>query len=151
MPLRRFLTTPPSSWGRDPDNFASLIEAGSGRQGIDRIGDFSEWYAAEFPDRTEPDLDNIRMVLVGLGTDESAKRIVNLLAHAGLDIQLLTFQASRRGDEVLLARRVETTEPQSQGRAATGGTKAGNRRLLEQLTEEQSALIQASLFNSFQL
>lgn len=125
---------------RDASEFANLIQAGSGHHGIDRIDDFSEWYAAEFPDVSEPDLDNIRMVLVGLGVDERAKRIVNMLARTGLDIQLMTFQAFRRGEEVLLARRVETVDPASSSGDAAEGTKAGNRRLLEQLANEQEVL-----------
>jgi len=124
----------------DSDEFASLIQAGSGHHGIDRIDDFSEWYAAEFPGTSEPDLDSVRMVLVGLGVDERAKRIVNMLARSGLDIQLMTFQAFRHGDEVLLARRLETVDPKSSGSKASEGTKAGNRRLLEQLATEQEVL-----------
>ena len=123
--------------GRDPDDFADLIQTSSGRHGIDRIDDFSEWFSAEFPDVTEPDLTSLRLVLVGLGVDERAKRIVNLLARSGLDIQLLTFQAFRRGGEALLARHVETVDPQVRPRASGVGTKRGNRQLLDELAREQ--------------
>ena len=94
----------------------------------------------EFPDVAEPDLDHLRMVLVGLGVDERAKRIVNLLARSGLDVQLLTFQAFRRGDEVFLAPQVETVEPKGRSGGGGGGTKEGNRRLLEELAREQGVL-----------
>lgn len=104
--------------------------------GIDRIDDFTEWFSSEFSDLSEPNLDSLRLVLVGLGVDISAKRIVNLLARSGLDIQLLTFQAFRRGEEVLLARQNETVEPiRPPGNG--GGTKAGNRKVLEELAREQ--------------
>ena len=36
--------------GRDPDEFAGLVEENSGKNGIVRIDDFSDWYRGEFPD-----------------------------------------------------------------------------------------------------
>lgn len=125
---------------RDSDDFAKLIENNSGRLGIDRINDFTEWFSTEFSDLPEPDLDSLRLVLVGLGVDRSAKRIVNLLARSGLDIQLLTFQAFRRGEEILLARQIETVEPKGRGAGSVGGTKEGNQRILEELAREQNVL-----------
>lgn len=122
---------------RDPADFADLIQTSSGRYGIDKIDDFSDWFSAEFPEVAEPDLSSLRLVLVGLGVDDRAKRIVNLLARSGLDIQLLTFQAFRRGSETLLARQVETIEPIARPRGAGGGTKRGNRQLLDELAREQ--------------
>ena len=121
---------------RDPRDFAKLIEGSSGHLGVDRIDDFAEWFSTEFPNMVETDLDSLRMVLVGLGVDERAKRIVNLLARSGIDIQLLTFQAFRRGSEVLFARQVETVEPITRA-ASSGGTKQGNRRILEDWAREQ--------------
>jgi len=126
--------------GRDSDDFANLIESNSGRLGIDRINDFTEWFSTEFSNLSEPKLDNIRLVLVGLGVDMAAKRIVNLLAREGLDIQLLTFQAFRREEEILLARHIETVEPKGRGTSSVGGTKEGNRKILEELAREQNVL-----------
>ena len=124
----------------EPEDFAKLIENGSGRLGIDQIENFSEWFSTEFPEVSEPALDDLRMVLVGLGLDERAKRIVNLLARSGIDIQLLTFQAFRREDEVFLARQSETVEPRVRGLSSGGGGKEDNRRALEALAREHAVL-----------
>lgn len=124
---------------RDAEDFATLVEENSGRHGIEPIKDFADWYKGEFPDVSEPPPADLRLVLVGLGVDDRAVRIVNYLAQGGVDIQLLTFQAFRHGSETLLARRLETVEP-AVGRATpSGGTKQGNERLLQQLAEEQGA------------
>lgn len=125
---------------RDDEGFASLIETSSGRLGIDRIDDFTEWFSTEYPEIGAPELADMRLVLVGLGVDERAIRVVNLLARSGLDVQLLTFQAFRRGDEVLLARRTESVEPKVSQGSTGSGTKAGNRRILEELAREQGVL-----------
>lgn len=125
---------------RDEEGFADLIESSSGRLGIDRIEDFAEWFSTEFPGAGAPDLARMRLILVGLGVDDRAGRMVNLLARSGMDIQLLTFQAFRRGEEILLARNVETVEPRSRQADGAAGTKAGNRRLLEELAREQGVL-----------
>ncbi len=126
--------------GRDPQDFASLIEASSGRLGIDRIEDFSSWFSSEFTGLNEPDLADLGMVLVGLGVDEKAKRVVNFLAQSRVDIQLLTFQAFQRGDEVFLARQVETVEPRTKSGGKRAGTKVENRRALEELAQEYGVL-----------
>ena len=97
----------------DPE-LATLIAERSGKHGIKRIADFEEWYASQAGDALRP----VRMVLVGLGMDMSAHRMVAYLAESGIDIRLLTFHGYMHGDSMLLARQVRTAEdPQKPPRA----------------------------------
>ena len=122
---------------REPESLAALVQENSGRHGIERIKDFADWYQSEFPDVDEPPPAGLRMVLVGLGADERAKRMVNFLAASGVDIQLLTFQAFVSEGQTLLARHVETVEPTTRRTSPSGGTKESNRRTLEQLADDK--------------
>lgn len=115
---------------------AGFVEEHSGRHGIEPIEDFVDWYAREHPE-TELLKDVPRMVLVGLGVDERAKRIVNFLADAGIDVQLLTFHAFRSDGQLLLARQVESDLPSKVGRESSGPTKEENRQVLLELAEQQ--------------
>lgn len=85
---------------------ATLIAERSGKNGIRKIVDFEEWYASQAGDSYRP----IRMVLVGLGMDMSAHRMVAYLAESGIDIRLVTFHGYKHGDSMLLARQVRTAE-----------------------------------------
>ncbi len=99
---------------------ATLIAEQSGKHGITRIADFDEWYASQAGDALRP----VRMVLVGLGMDVSAHRMVAYLAERGIDIRLLTFHGYMHGDSMLLARQVRTAEdPRTPPRA---GPSAGD-------------------------
>lgn len=120
----------------DPEHFARLIEQHSGRNGIDAIEDFDDWYAREYS--TAPDLldEPPKMVLVGLGVDERATRIVNFLADSGIEIQLLTYHAFKSNGQLFLARQVETVEPADRRSKAGGGTKQERRRALLDSAEE---------------
>jgi hypothetical protein len=122
---------------REPEDIAILVQENSGRNGVERIPDFADWYQGEFPDVDEMPPVGLRMVLVGLGVDERAKRMVNFLAASGVDIQLLTFQAFISEGQTLLARNVETVEPTTRRTTAAGGTKEANRRILEQSAKEK--------------
>jgi hypothetical protein len=121
----------------EPAEFARWIERSSGSRGIPVIQDFGDWFAREFPDEAGFEPARTRMVLIGLGADERAKRIVNYLADRGIDIQLLTFHAFRRGSETFIARQTETNEPT---RVPTGGSqsKEENERALLKLAEEMN-------------
>ena len=81
---------------------ATLIAERSGKNGISKIADFEEWYGSQGGDSIKP----VRMVLVGLGMDVSAHRMVAYLADRGIDVRLLTFHGYIRGDDMLLARQV---------------------------------------------
>ena len=66
---------------------ATLIAEHSGKHGINKITDFEEWYGSQGGDSIRP----VRMVLVGLGIDTTAQRMVDYLAGRGIDIRLVTF------------------------------------------------------------
>ena len=97
----------------DAVRFGALIEKHSGRHGVDRIEDFADWYRQEHPGESEFPLDRPRMVLVGLGVDDRARRVVNFLAESQVDIQLMTFYAFREDGKLFLARQIESESPKS--------------------------------------
>ena len=98
-------------------HLAGLIQEYSGRLGIDKIEDFEDWYSQEYAGSTDALAEAPRIVLVGLGVDDRARRIVQFLAKRGTEIQLLTFYGFRRDDQLFLAREsvtpnvVDTTRP----------------------------------------
>lgn len=114
----------------DPSRLARLIEDSSGQRGVEKIPDFPDWYGREYPTSPGPLAQPPRMVLVGLGADERARRIVNFLAQSGIDVQLLTFHAFRANGALLLARQVESEAVSSP--VNSGGTKEDNRRALQE-------------------
>lgn len=88
-----------------PDSeLATLITERSGTAGITRISDFEEWYGSQGGDSIKP----VKMVLVGLGIDTSARRMVAYLADRGIDVELLTFHGYVHREALLLARQVRT-------------------------------------------
>lgn len=93
---------------RSEEDLARFVEEHSGHRGIDKIGDFADWYASAHPDAVEALDQPPRMILVGLGVDERARRIVNFLAESGVDIRLLTFQAFELDGRLIVARQVES-------------------------------------------
>lgn len=116
----------------EAEKFARLVEQSSGRDGIESIEDFPDWYAQEYPNATDALAQKPKLVLVGLGADDRARRIVNFLAGSGIDIQLLTFQAFQLDGKLLFARQVETTSPTVRSDSTSAATKEGNRRLLHE-------------------
>ena len=111
----------------DAVRFGALIEKHSGR-GVDRIEDFADWYRQEHPGESEFPLDRPRMVLVGLGVDDRARRVVNFLAESQVDIQLMTFHAFREDGKLFLARQIEGESP---GPGPRPFTKESNLRALQ--------------------
>ena len=97
----------------DADGLGSHIENQSGKNGIENIDDFEDWYSKlrESNELPEEDLEALkppRMVLVGLGVDDTTERMVNYMASGGMDISLLTFYGFVNTDgKTLLARNVE--------------------------------------------
>lgn len=122
---------------RSPEDLARLIEQHAGRNGVEPIEDFLEWFETEFPNAPEAPPGKPRMVLLGLGADERAKRMVNYLAAQGFDIQLLTFQAFRASDRVFLARTVQSQPPVSREGVVQRGQKDSNLQTLTELAERQ--------------
>ena len=88
------------------EDLAQLISEGTGRDGIDRIGNFEEWYREEYR-KSLDELRPLRMFLVGLGTDETTKRMVDYIAERGVDISLLTFYGFEYAGKTLLAKQVQ--------------------------------------------
>ena len=125
----------------DP-RLATLIAEQSGKHGITKISDFKEWYASQYqPDALRP----VRMVLVGLGMDKSAHRMVAYLAERGIDIRLLTFHGYMQGDSMLLARQVRTVEdprtpPRARPTASDLNRKASEYGVLEIWKDAKASL-----------
>ena len=122
----------------DIDELCHHLEDGSGKRGIEKIQDFQDWYNENYPNSGDALSEKPRIVLVGLGADNRTVRMVNFLAESALDIQLLTFHAFRRGDQLFLAKQIETTIPISRderGRTQRA-TKDSNLAFLNSKAEE---------------
>jgi hypothetical protein len=119
----------------DEEKLARLIEASSGRLGITQIGDFQDWYSGEFPDSEGVLARPAKMVVVGLGADERARRMVAFLKQRGVDIQLLTFQAFQSGGQLFLTKEVPDSPVVRPG-PGSDNSKEGNRRILHQRAAE---------------
>ena len=122
----------------DAVRFGALIEKHSDRLGVDRIEDFADWYRQEHPGESEFPLDRPRMVLVGLGVDDRARRVVNFLAESQVDIQLMTFYAFREDGKLFLARESESPKPPDPG---VRTTKASNLRALHDTAKSLARII----------
>ena len=83
------------------------IAENSGRHGVGKIENFETWYEDHDDWDSLEALRPVRIVLVGLGADESAQRMVDWLVVKGVEIDLLTFVGYRCGDRMLLARQLE--------------------------------------------
>ena len=103
---------------------ATLIAEQSGKNGIDEITDFDEWYANQW----DGDIKPVQMALVGLGADANARRMVDYLAERGVDIRIVTFHGYARGDAMLLARQVQTSDNPSPG----SHSRVSNQKAVEQ-------------------
>lgn len=88
------------------EELVELIQAKSGTNGIDRIEDFEAWYGERIG-RPWENLRPLRMVLVGLGADGEARRIVEFLQGYAVRIELLTFHGFRHKDTTILAVQAE--------------------------------------------
>ncbi len=91
----------------DLDALADHISERSGAHDIDKIENFQEWYSSKGFDDLES-LKPLRMVLVGLGVDDTTERMVRFLAqNSGMDISLLTYHAFDYDGKTILAKQVE--------------------------------------------
>ena len=97
------------------DDLAAQIVGQSGKNGIGPIDDFEEWYSQRFPDQQLDALKPIQMMLVGLGANKNATRMVDFLTKRGVDISLLTFHGYSHAGKTLLAKQVQV-EPTLIGR-----------------------------------
>lgn len=115
------------------DDLAAQIVGQSGKNGIDTIDDFEEWYSQRFPDQQLDALKPIQMMLVGLGADNNATRMVDFLTKRGVDISLLTFHGYSHAGKTLLAKQVQV-EPTLIGRILGDGK--------ERLAERERKLVE---------
>ena len=83
------------------------IAENSGRDGVGNIENFETWYEDHEDWDSLEALRPVRIVLVGLGADVSAQRMVDWLVAKGVEIDLLTFVGYRCGDRMLFARQLE--------------------------------------------
>ena len=91
----------------DMGRLVSHVEQRSGNLGIDKIDDFEGWYSNNWQGQDLEALMPPRMVLVGLGVDDTTERMVNYMANGGMDISLLTFHGFAQEGKTLLTRHVE--------------------------------------------
>ncbi len=125
----------------EPEQVTRLIQDHSGRLGIDKFEDFEDWYSEQYPNSDGLLTASPKMVLVGLGADDRARRMVNFLADSGMDIELLTFHAFETDGKVFLARQIESLPPVRGPRGQAGSaTKEGNRKLLHELARSIGVL-----------
>ena len=120
------------------DNLSSLIENNSGNLGIPKIESFNEWYGNLFPDRSIDSLPPLRMVLVGLGSDDKAKRMVDFLSNCGADISLITFHAFELGGRVVLAKSGEVDDTTHGGGPSKGKSDRIRRKELFRIYDDRA-------------
>jgi hypothetical protein len=89
------------------DDLCQHLEAMSGKGGTEKIEDFGEWYSSNYFSIEDALAKKPRIVLVGLGLDDRASRIIGFLIDCAVDIQVLTFHAFEHKGELLLCRSVE--------------------------------------------
>ena len=94
----------------DEETLYRHISERSGNLGVQKIDDFGEWYSNNWSDEGRESLMPPRMVLVGLGVDNTTERMVNYMASIGMNISLLTFYGFVQEGKTLLARHVEVSE-----------------------------------------
>lgn len=97
------------------DDLARFVERSSGHRGIERIDDFKVWFRERFPRaRKKP----VRTMIVGVGADHSAVRIVNQLAKSGIPIEIVACEATRRRGKVIFKRSGTVDSPPAKQTAA---------------------------------
>ena len=119
----------------EESELATHISERSASVGRVEIEDFEEWYGERYPEKEFADLRPVRMVLVGLGVDAVAQRMVTFLSKSGVDISLLTFHGYQCGDRTLLARQAEEDEIRKVGSKSKQQRYAERRRRHRDLAE----------------
>ncbi len=110
--------------------------------GIDHIENFEAWYDDHDNWDSLESLRPIRIVLVGLGADESARRMADWLAAKGAEIDLLTFFGFRCGGRTLFARQLDSgdevrkQERPDQTANRRAKTQASNRDAIDNKLDE---------------
>jgi len=113
----------------DPEELSSHISERSGKCGIERIANFLTWYQEEFgKSLSRPQKPSL--ILVGLGVDDTTRRIVSFLAESDIDVSLITFHAFEDAGRILLARQLEVEAKPLPGTSSI--TKEGNLKALQE-------------------
>ena len=111
----------------------------SGKDGIEKIDQFEQWYAENFGGDDLSRLLPPRMVLVGIGVDPAAERMARFISGGPVDLSMVTFHGFMRGEERLLARQLEVEpgarEPAHRNRSAT---VAERRKVLRKYLEDSA-------------
>ena len=79
----------------------------SGTNGIQKIEDFEQWYADTFGGDDLSRLLPPRMVLVGLGVDPAAERMVRFISGGSVDLSVVTFHGFTSGEHKMFARQLD--------------------------------------------
>ena len=90
---------------------AQYIADNSGARGAQNIDDFPEWYAENRNAQDLTELRPVRLVLVGLGVDDTTTRMAQYLTARGVDLSLLTFHGYTHNGQTLLARQMPVESP----------------------------------------
>lgn len=117
----------------EPEELCLHINKYSGNHGTELIDDFAQWYYSHFQ-RPAARIGVPRVMLVGLGVDDRAKRMVEFLARCELDISLVTFHGFLQDGKTLLARQVEVQSRNPEGQAKS--TKLENKAKFDKLVDE---------------
>ena len=127
------------------DRLVEHIDARSGEQGIQKIENLEEWYTNRFPDGDLALLLRPRMVLVGLGADDTTSRMVEFLANTGVDISLLTFHGFISEGKTLLAKQVSGRAANVTSAPASSAKRPSRRERLRIYDERAAALVVSEL------
>lgn len=111
----------------EPEELSGHISERSGNLGIEKIDSFLSWYQEQYA-KSLSTPQKPRMVLVGLGADDRARRMISFLANSEIDISLVTFHAFEQGEKILLAKQVEVLAKSP----PSSGTKKDNLEKLQQ-------------------
>ena len=121
------------------EGLAKHISDHSGQHGIQKIDDLEEWFSNWSTERDLTSLLPPRMVLVGLGADDTTSRMVDFLVNTGVDISLLTFHGFVSDGKTLLAKQVEGRAANVPSAPASNAKRPSRRerlRVYNQLAEE---------------
>ena len=125
------------SWleSQSETELATYIANQSGNNGIDNIDDFEAWYDIRRRKQLV-ELKPIKMVLVGLGADARAHRMVEFLAQRDVDISLLIFYGYKYQGKTLLARQAEGGVESSEIAPGRNPSQEERRRMLTERAKE---------------
>ena len=90
----------------DSDLFRHIATQSGGESGIEPIENFGDWYDELFSDRDS--LRPVHMILVGLGVDDDATRMVEFLAGHDVPMSIMTFHGYNHGGSSFFAKQVQT-------------------------------------------